>query len=288
MLRNLIESGAVPVARLTEIFRQAAESRIIISAHRVNAGELPDFQPPESGETDFFFIEREDPERIAATLAELAGERIPKKWGFDPVRDIQVLCPTNRGPVGARALNVQLQDALNPPRPGEPAVEKFGWQFRPRDKVIQTQNNYDKEVFNGDLGFIERIDMEESEVVVRYETRHVDLRFRRTRRIAPAYAITIHKSQGSEFPVVILPLAMSQFMLLQRNLLYTGITRGRRLVVLVGQRRALARAVRQQSSLERFSGLLARLTGKRCGRATGGTVERGSGSVCWPDAANSR
>ncbi len=262
VLRNLIDSGAVPVARLTEIFRQAAESRIITSAHSINAGELPDLQPPEVGETDFFFIERDEPERIAGTLAQLAAERIPRKWGVDPVRDIQVLCPTNRGPVGARALNTQLQNALNPSRPGEPAVEKFGWQFRLRDKVIQTQNNYDKEVFNGDLGFVERIDVDESEMVVRFETRSVSYAFGELDELAPAYAITIHKSQGSEFPVVLLPLAMSQFILLQRNLLYTGITRGKRLVILVGQRRALAHAVRQQSARERYSGLLARLTGK--------------------------
>ena len=262
VLRNLIDSGAVPVARLTEIFRQAAESRIITSAHGVNAGQLPDLQPPEAGETDFFFIERDEPERIASTLAQLASERIPRKWGVDPVRDIQVLCPTNRGPVGARALNTQLQGALNPSRPGEPVIEKFGWEFRLRDKVIQTQNNYDKEVFNGDLGFVERIDLDESEMVVRFETRSVVYAFGELDELSPAYAITIHKSQGSEFPVVLLPLAMSQFMLLQRNLLYTGITRGKRLVVLVGQRRALQHAVRQQSARERYSGLLARLTGK--------------------------
>lgn len=261
-LRHIIESGVVPVARLTEIFRQAAESRIITSAHRINAGELPDTGSQADGESDFFFIEREEPERIAATVAELAATRIPKKWGFDATRDIQVLCPTNRGPVGARALNVQLQNALNPARPGEPGVEKFGWQFRLRDKVIQTQNNYDKEVFNGDLGFIERIDVEESEVTVGYESRQVVYGFGELDELAPAYAITIHKSQGSEFPVVVLPLAMSQYILLQRNLVYTGITRGRKLVVLVGQRRALARAVSEQSSRERYSGLLARLLGE--------------------------
>ena len=261
-LRHIIESGVVPTARLTEIFRQAAESRIITSAHRVNAGELPEMRTQPGGELDFFFIEREEPERIAATVAELAAERIPKKWGFDATRDIQILCPTNRGPVGARALNVQLQNALNALRPGEPTVEKFGWQFRPRDKVIQTQNNYDKEVFNGDLGFIERIDVEESEVTVHFEARQVVYGFGELDELAPAYAITIHKSQGSEFPVVILPLAMSQYVLLQRNLVYTGITRGRKLVVLVGQRRALARAVSEQSARERYSGLLARLLGK--------------------------
>ena len=263
VLRNLIESGAVPVARLTEIFRQAAASHIITSAHRVNAGKLPDLEPPADGtETDFFFIERDDPARLAGTLAELARRRVPQKWGFDPVRDIQILCPTNRGPVGARELNVSLQTALNPPRPGEPVAEKFGWQFRLRDKVIQTQNNYDKEVFNGDLGFIERIDPEESELIVRFESRTVVYAFGELDELAPAYAITIHKSQGSEFPVVIIPLAMSQYVLLQRNLLYTGLTRGRKLVILVGQKKALACAVRQEGSRSRYGGLLARLLGK--------------------------
>ncbi len=264
VLRHLIESRVVPTARLTEIFRQAAESRIITNAHRINAGELPELPPAagHSAESDFFFIERDEPERIAATLAELAGSRIPKKWGVDPVRDIQILCPTNRGPIGARALNAALQATLNAARPDEPVTEKFGWQFRLRDKVIQTQNNYDKEVFNGDLGFVEHIDPDESELTVRFETRTVTYAFGELDELAPAYAITIHKSQGSEFPVVVLPLAMSQFILLQRNLLYTGITRGRRLVVLVGQRKALARAVQQETSRERYSGLLARLLRK--------------------------
>ena len=260
VLRHLIDSGRVPTARLTEIFRQAAESRIITNAHRINAGDVPDFQRRQDAATaDFFFIEREEPERIAATLAELAAERIPRRWGFDPLREIQILCPTNRGPVGARALNVGLQGTLNPAREGDPAAEKFGWQFRPRDKVIQTQNNYDKEVFNGDLGFVERIDLDESELTVRFESRTVSYAFGELDELAPAYAITIHKSQGSEFPVVIIPLAVSQHLLLQRNLIYTGVTRGRKLVVLVGQRRALERAVRQQSSRARYGGLLARL-----------------------------
>ena len=263
VLRNLIESGAVPVARLTEIFRQAAASHIITSAHRVNAGQLPDLAPPADGsDTDFFFIERDDPARLAGTLAELARRRVPQKWGFDSVRDIQLLCPTNRGPVGARELNTSLQNALNPARPGDPVAEKFGWQFRLRDKVIQTQNNYDKEVFNGDLGFVERIDPEESELLVRFESRSVVYAFGELDELAPAYAITIHKSQGSEFPVVIIPLAMSQYMLLQRNLLYTGLTRGRKLVILVGQRKALATAVRQEGSRARFGGLLPRLQGR--------------------------
>ena len=264
VLRNLIESERIPTARLTEIFRQAAESRIITNAHRINAGELPDLKPPaDAGDAaDFFFIEREEPERIAATLAELAATRVPRKWGFDPVREIQVLCPTNRGPVGARQLNAHLQGVLNPARDGEPWAEKFGWTYRLRDKVIQTQNNYDKEVFNGDLGFVERIDPEESELVVRFESRAVVYAFGELDELAPAYAITIHKSQGSEFPAVVIPLATSQHLLLQRNLIYTGITRGRKLVVIVGQRRALERAVRQQSARERYGGLLARLLRK--------------------------
>jgi exodeoxyribonuclease V alpha subunit len=261
VLRHLIESGAAPTARLTEIFRQAAESRIITNAHRINAGDLPDLQAPADAAADFFFIERDQPERIADTLSELVSERIPKKWGLDPTRDIQVLCPTNRGPIGARQLNTQLREALNPARPGEPTVEKFGWQFRLRDKVIQTENNYDKEVFNGDLGSVMRIDLDESELEVRFETRTVVFGFGELDELAPAYSITIHKSQGSEFPAVVIPLATSQYMLLQRNLLYTGITRGRRLVVLVGQRKALALAVRQQSARNRYSGLLARLRG---------------------------
>ena len=263
VLRTLIERAAIPVARLTEIFRQAAASHIITSAHRVNAGKLPDLEPPTDGtETDFFFIERDDPVRLAATLAELARRRVPQKWGFDAVRDIQILCPTNRGPVGARELNTALQTALNPPHPGDPVAEKFGWQFRLRDKVIQTQNNYDKEVFNGDLGFVERIDPEESELLVRFENRNVIYAFGELDELAPAYAITIHKSQGSEFPVVIIPLAMSQYILLQRNLLYTGLTRGRKLVILVGQKKALSTAIRQEGSRARYGGLLPRLQGR--------------------------
>ena len=259
VLRHLIESRRVPTARLTEVFRQAAESRIITNAHRINAGDLPDIEPVAGDASDFYYIERDEPERIAQTLAELVGKRIPQKWGFHPTRDIQVLCPTNRGPIGARQLNARLQETLNPARPDDIVAEKFGWQFRPRDKVIQTQNNYDKEVYNGDLGFVERIDPEESELTVRFDTRTVVYAFAELDELSPAYAITIHKSQGSEFPAVVIPLAMSQYLLLQRNLLYTGITRGRKLVVIVGQRRALGTAVRQQSSGSRHSGLLARL-----------------------------
>jgi exodeoxyribonuclease V alpha subunit len=261
VLRNLIESGVVPVVRLTEVFRQAAHSRIITCAHRVNEGHVPDLssQPAES---DFHFIERDEPERIADTLIRLVKTRIPQGFGLDAIRDIQVLCPMNRGSLGIRELNLRLQEELNPLRPDQPVVEKFGWRFRPGDKVIQTENDYQKEVFNGDIGRIERIDPVERELVIRFDRREVVYDYGELDEVALAYAITIHRAQGSEFPAVIIPLALQQYLLLQRNLIYTGITRGRRLVVLVGQRKALGMAVRNNRTVRRFSGLLARLTAK--------------------------
>ena len=185
--------------------------------------------------------------------------RIPDKFKLDPIRDIQVLCPMNRGLLGIRELNVRLQTELNPPRPEEPSVEKFGWQFRVRDKVIQTENNYDREVFNGDIGQIVKIDPVEREITIRFDQREVVYDFGELDEVSLAYAITIHKSQGSEFPAIVTPIAMQQCMLLQRNLVYTGITRGKKLVVLIGQRKALALAVRNNKTEQRFSGLLYRL-----------------------------
>jgi hypothetical protein len=191
-------------------------------------------------ESDFFFIEREEPESIQPTILELVKERIPGKLRLDPILDVQVLCPMNRGSLGARAMNVLLQNGLNPRRGDEPVVERFGWQFRLRDKVIQTENNYDKDVFNGDIGQVVSIDPEELELAIRFEERDVLYDFNELDELSLAYAITIHKSQGSEFPAVVVPLAMQHYLLLQRNLVYTAMTRGRRLVVLVGQRKALA------------------------------------------------
>ena len=257
-LRDLIESGVVPVVRLTEVFRQVANSRIITNAHRINQGLLPEL-PAKDSERDFYFVEREEPKRIADTLLDLVKSRIPGKFQLDPIRDIQVLGPMNRGSLGIRELNVRLQAELNPARPDEPLVEKFGWQFRVRDKVIQTENDYDKEVFNGDIGQVVKIDPLECEVTVNFAPREVVYEFGELDELALAYAITIHKSQGSEFPVVVIPLAMQHYMLLQRNLVYTGVTRGKRLVVLVGQQKALATAVRNNRTERRFSGLLARL-----------------------------
>jgi len=258
VLRDLIESGVVPVARLTEVFRQAAISRIITNALRIILGRLPEL-PAQGAEQDFYFVEREAPERIADTLIELVKRRIPNKFKLDPVRDLQVLSPMNRGSLGVRELNARLQAELNPARADQPSVEKFGCQFRAGDKVIQTENDYDKEVFNGDIGQIARVDPLEREVTVRFAPREVVYDFGELDELALAYAGTIHKAQGSEFPAVVIPLAMQHYMLLQRNLVYTGVTRGKQLVVLVGQQKALAAAVRNNRTERRFSGLPARL-----------------------------
>jgi exodeoxyribonuclease V alpha subunit len=257
-LRDLIESGVVPVVRLTEVFRQAASSKIITNAHLIRQGQMPELRTAESG-SDFYFVERDTPEEIAATLIKLIQDRMPKRLRLDPIRDIQVLCPMNRGSVGVRELNTALQGALNPARPGEPAAERFGWRFQVRDKVIQTENDYKKEVFNGDIGTIEKIDPVEQELSIRFDDRLVKYDFGELDEVSLAYAVTIHKSQGSEFPAVVMPVAMQHFMLLQRNLIYTGITRTKQLLVLVGQKKALGIAVRNDQSRKRYSGLLSSL-----------------------------
>jgi exodeoxyribonuclease V alpha subunit len=256
VLRDFIESNALPVVRLTEIFRQAANSRIVTSAHRINKGMMPELTEADS---DFYFIERETPEQISETLLQVVKTRIPSRFKLHTVRDIQVLSPMNRGSLGVRELNVLLQAELNPARADAPTVEKFGSHFRVGDKVIQTENNYDKEVFNGDIGQIARIEPGDRELVVRYDQRDVVYDFNELDEITLAYAISIHKSQGSEFPAVVIPLATQHYMLLQRNLVYTGITRGKKLVVLIGQPKALQMAVRNSRSEQRFSGLLNRL-----------------------------
>jgi exodeoxyribonuclease V alpha subunit len=258
-LRDLIESGVVPVVRLTEVFRQAASSKIITSAHLIRQGKMPELRSAESG-SDFYFVERDTPEEIAATLVKLIQNRIPNHLNLNPIRDIQVLCPMNRGSIGVRELNTALQGALNPVRPGEAAAERFGWRFQVRDKVIQTENNYKKEVFNGDIGIIEKIDPVEQELSIRFDDRLVPYEFGELDEVSLAYAVTIHKAQGSEFPAVVIPVAMQHFMLLQRNLIYTGITRAKRLLVVIGQRKALGIAVRNEQSRKRYSGLLSSLS----------------------------
>jgi exodeoxyribonuclease V alpha subunit len=258
VLTDIIDSEKVSVVRLTEVFRQAANSRIITTAHQVNAGLFPDL-PAKDETSDFYFIERDETEDILATLLETVHERIPRKFHFDPIRDVQVLCPMNRALLGVREMNIAQQKLLNPPRGDEPYVEKFGQVFRVRDKVIQTENNYDKEVFNGDIGIITKIDPVEREIIVQFDAREVTYEFGELDEISLAYAITIHKSQGSEFPVVVIPIATQQFLMLQRNLIYTGITRGKKLVVVIGQKKALGMAIRNNKSARRFTGLLPRL-----------------------------
>ena len=252
VLADVIASGAMPVVRLTEVFRQAAASRIIVSAHRINQGLIPDLGKPEEG-SDFYFVPADDPETAVARIVELVKSRIPKRFGLDPIRDIQVLCPMNRGGVGARSLNIELQAALNPA--GERKVERFGWTFAPGDKVMQIENDYDKEVYNGDIGYIDDVDPDAGELNASFDGRSVTYGFGELDTLVPAYAATIHKSQGSEYPAVVIPIMTQHYAMLQRNLLYTGITRGKRLVVLVGQKKAVAIAVRNVSGRRRWSKL---------------------------------
>ncbi|MFL5281893.1 MAG: ATP-dependent RecD-like DNA helicase, partial [Rhodopila sp.] len=251
VLADIIASNAVSVVRLTEVFRQAAQSRIITNAHRINRGQMPDLTIEEG--SDFYFVDAADPEDGLRKLLAVVRERIPARFGLDPVRDVQVLCPMNRGGLGARALNVELQAALNPP--GETQVAKFGWTFCPGDKVMQVVNDYDRDVFNGDLGVISGLDLEAGELSVSFDGRAVTYGFGELDELVLAYATTIHKSQGSEYPAVVIPLSTQHYAMLARNLLYTGLTRGKRLVVLVGQRRALAIAVRNAAHRQRWSRL---------------------------------
>ena len=252
VLADIITSDAVPVVRLTEVFRQAAQSRIIMSAHKINQGVIPDLSRPE-GDSDFYFVQADDPETAVARIVELVKTRIPQRFRLDPIRDIQVLCPMNRGGVGARSLNIELQAALNPA--GERKVERFGWTFAPGDKVMQIENDYDKDVYNGDIGYIDDVDPDAGELTAGFDGRAVTYGFGELDTLVPAYAATIHKSQGSEYPAVVIPVLTQHYAMLQRNLLYTGVTRGKRLVVLVGQKKAVAIAVRNVSGRRRWSKL---------------------------------
>jgi exodeoxyribonuclease V alpha subunit len=255
VLADIIASQAVPVVRLTEVFRQAAESQIIVSAHLINQGKLPNLMPPKEGQTsDFYFIEAVDADDAVRKVVEIVQNRIPRRFGFDAIRDVQVLCPMNRGALGARSLNVALQAVLNPPS-DQPSVERFGHTYRPGDKVMQIENDYDKEAFNGDIGFVTSIDPEAQEVVIDFEGREVTYEFGELDEVVLAYATTIHKSQGSEYPAVVMPVTMNHFMMLRRNLVYTGVTRGKKLVVIVGQRKALGMAVRGSGDQHRWSKL---------------------------------
>ena len=254
VLADIIDSGAVPIARLTEVFRQAAESQIITNAHRVNSGYMPNLNVTKGDNSDFYFVEAHDPEDGVSKIIEIVKNRLPKRFGFDPIKDIQVLCPMNRGGLGARALNVELQKVLNP-ADDDIFVERFGFTYRVGDKVMQTENDYDKDVFNGDLGYVRRIDPDPQELVIEFDGRPVEYQFGELDELALAYAVSIHKSQGSEYPAVVIPLMMQHYMMLRRNLLYTGITRGQKLVVLVGQKKAVGIAVKGKVETRRWSKL---------------------------------
>lgn len=252
VLADLINSGAFPVVRLVEVFRQAARSRIVVNAHKVNEGRLPDLGKPE-GPSDFYFVPAENPDDAIGKMLKLVRNRIPKAFGLDPLREIQVLSPMNRGGIGARAINVELQAALNPD--ATERVERFGRTFATGDKVMQTENDYDKDVYNGDIGFVTLVDQDEGVLEVNFDGRVVEYTLREIDALLPAYAITIHKSQGSEYPAVVIPVLSAHYVMLQRNLIYTAITRGKRLVVLVGQRQAVHRAVTTNSDARRCSKL---------------------------------
>jgi exodeoxyribonuclease V alpha subunit len=258
VLSDIIDSGVIPTVRLTEIFRQAAGSRIIVNAHRINRGELP-LKDEGKELSDFYFIPATTPEDIHDKLLQVITERIPKRFGFHPVRDIQVLTPMNRGGLGARSLNAELQAALN--GKAEPRITRFGTSFAPGDKVIQTVNNYEKEVFNGDIGRIVEMDIEEGTLSVDYDDRVVPYQFGELDEVSLAYATSIHKSQGSEYTAVVIPLAMQHYTMLERNLIYTAVTRGKKLVVVIGEPKALAMAVKNRKSNRRLTKLAGRLSG---------------------------
>lgn len=259
VLGDIIESGRFPVIRLTEIFRQAGQSRIITNAHRIRMGSFPDLKTESGQNPDFYFIGREDPEEAVKTIVQLCTRRIPQRFGFDPVEDVQVLSPMHRGTIGAQNLNFALQHALNP---SGITLERAGRVFRVRDKVMQIRNNYDKDVFNGDIGRIRRIDQEAQEVQIDFDGRVVKYDFGELDELVLAYAISIHKSQGSEYPAVVFPLLTQHYMMLQRNLLYTAVTRARKLVVIVGSMKALAIAIKNNRTQSRYTLLKERLSGE--------------------------
>jgi exodeoxyribonuclease V alpha subunit len=258
VLADLIASRVVSVARLTEVFRQAAQSRIVTSAYSINSGQLPRLARSRELE-DFYFLASEEPESIQSTIVRLVRERVPDRFGMNPLTDIQVLAPMNRSLLGARHLNQVLQEALNPPE-DKPEIQRYGWTFRQGDRVIQTENNYNRDVFNGDLGIITKINRIDQELTVDFEGTPVAYDFADLDELALAYVLSIHKSQGSEYPCVIIPLHTQHYMMLQRNLLYTAVTRGKRLVIIVGSKRALRMAVARKDTQLRCTQLEPRLT----------------------------
>ncbi len=258
VLKDIIASGAVPVMVLDKIFRQAETSQIVVNAHKINAGIMPPLKTTYSSDpgTDFYFIEQEDPQKVLDIILELNKTRIPQRFGFDPVDEIQVLTPMHKGVVGAANLNHRLQAALNP---GEGGVVRGERTYRVNDKVMQIRNDYDKEVFNGDIGRIAALRSEDRQVVIVFDGREVIYDFGDLDAIVPAYAVSVHKSQGSEYPAVIIPIVTQHYILLQRNLIYTAVTRGKNLVVIVGSKKAMAMGVNNNKTQLRHTRLRQRL-----------------------------
>lgn len=256
VLRDIIASGAVPTITLNEIFRQASKSLIVVNAHKINHGEFPYLNTDREDPQDFYYFQCEDPTEACSMIVDMCSKRIPAKFGYHPVNDIQVLSPMHRGIVGAANLNSELQKHLNR---STVEVTRAGRTLKAGDKVMQIRNNYDKDVFNGDIGRITSIDSEEQSVLVSFDGRQVSYDFLELDEIVLAYAISVHKSQGSEYPVVILPVLTQHYMMLQRNLLYTAITRGKKLVVLIGTKKALAITIKNNKPQMRYTGLKERL-----------------------------
>jgi len=259
VLKDIIDSGVCPVVHLKEIFRQGEESMIVVNAHKINSGEMPCFDDKSNGTSpcDFYFIEQNDPDKALEIIKELVTLRIPQKFGFDPVKDIQVLTPMHRGSVGTTRLNSELREVLNIQHGSK--VQRMGRIVQEGDKVMQIRNNYEKDVYNGDIGTVLRIDGEESKVIVEMDSGRVSYDFSELDELIHAYAVSIHKSQGSEYPAVVIPIMTQHYMMLQRNLLYTGITRGKKLVVLVGTKKAVAIAVKNDKTRKRYTRLAGRL-----------------------------
>lgn len=253
VLRDIIDSQQIPVVRLTRIFRQAQSSRIVMNAHAINAGKFPNIK--NGLDTDFFFINQEDADEMVKLIIGLVRDRLPKKYGYPP-KEIQVLTPMQRGTVGAGNLNIELQNALNPTGP---SLARGGYTFRQGDKVMQIRNNYDKNVFNGDIGYITAVDTNERTLTVTFDSRPIEYDITELDEIVLAYSVTIHKSQGSEFPIVVMPVTMKHFVMLQRNLIYTGITRAKKICVLVGTTKALAYAIKQNTVSKRNTKIKERL-----------------------------
>lgn len=256
VLGDIIDSSVAPVVRLNEIFRQSAQSEIICNAHLINHGQMPDLEKNTDKISDFYFIARDDPSEAADLIVDLIKNHIPRRFGLDSINEIQLLAPMHKGAVGAENMNSRLQEALNP---NALEVRKGDRAFRLHDKVMQVRNNYDKDIFNGDIGFISYINPKERNLSVNFDGEVKSYEFDELDELVPAYAISIHKSQGSEYPAVVIPLMMQHYIMLQRNLVYTGVTRGKKLVILVGESRALQMAIRNNKTSRRYTWLAQRL-----------------------------